>query len=332
MGRIGLGFTGESSRDLSVEQLIELGRDADAKGFESIWMTESYYYKDAITRLTALALNTRNVGLATGVVNPQTRSPPLIAMTMATLDEISHGRMILGIGASPRLWIFEKHLPMVQHMKVIRESVAIIRRLLAGEKLSYQGSVYTLENLRLGFDATRKKIPIYLAAVRPKMNQLAGEIADGVILTNGATPEYVKEAKKNVVKGAEKAGRDPSEIDISSFVLTSIANDRNQARDAVRRVIAYLAMSTGMDAVLEPSGLLEHKSIPKIREAGRRGDIQEAAKYVDDELVDALSATGTAEDCRKRVEEFRQAGADLPILVPMSYEMVSQAIASFGPK
>jgi 5,10-methylenetetrahydromethanopterin reductase len=332
MKRIGVGFTGESSRDLPIEKLIDLGRRADDKGFESIWLTESYYYNDAITRLTALALNTRNMRLATGVINPQTRSPALIAMTMATLDEISHGRTILGIGASPRLWIYEKHLHTPYPGKMIRESVEIIRKLLAGEKISYKSSLFQLENLRLGFDRKRKEMPIYLAAVRHKMNEIAGEIADGVILTNGATPEYAREAKKSIIAGAKKAGRDPAKIDIASFVLTSISDDRRKAIQMLRRVIAYMTVNPNMDVVLEPSGLLKHKSIPKIREAGRRGDIQEAAKYVDDELTDALAATGTPEDCERRVDELRRAGVDLPILVPMSYEMFLKAIATFSSK
>jgi len=330
--RTGVGFTGESSRDLPIEKLIELGRRADVEGFESVWLTESYYYNDAITRLTALALNTKNVRLATGVINPQTRSPPLIAMTMATLDEISYGRAILGIGASPRLWMYEKHLHTTHPGKMIREAVEIIRKLLAGEKVTYKGKLFQLENLRLGFDRKRKEMPIYLAAVRHKMNEIAGEIADGVILTNGATPEYAREAKKSIITGAKKAGRDPTKIDIASFVLTSISDDRKKAREMLRRVIAYMTINPNMDVVLEPSGLLNHKAIPKIREAGRRGDIEEAAKYVDDELTDAMAAAGTPKDCERRVDEFRQAGVDLPILVPMSYDMFLKAITTFSSK
>lgn len=332
MERTSIGFTGESSRDLSVERLIEVGREAEARGFESIWIAEDYYYKDAISRLTALALSTKSAKLTTGVINPQTRSPPLIAMTMGTLDEISGGRMILGIGASLRLWLYEKHLPQLNHIKVITESVDIIRRLLAGNKISYDGSTYKLENLRLGFAMKRREIPIYLGAVGPKMIQLAGEIADGVLLTAGTTPEYVRVVRDNLRRGAEKAHRDPTKIDIASLVITSISDDRDKAREIVKEEIAFLSTLSRMDVVLEPSGLLDNKSIPKIRQAGLKGDMKEAARHVDDELIDALAVAGSTRECRQGIEKLRRAGVTQPVLVPMSSEMFSETLSELSPK
>lgn len=330
MERMGIGFTGESTRTIPIKRLIELGKEAEARGFDTIWIAEDYYYKDAISRLAALALNTERVRLATGVINPQSRSPPLIAMTMGTLDEISNGRMVLGLGASLRMWLYEKHLPQVNHTKVMRESVDVIRQLLAGNKINYSGSVYTLQNLGLGFSAKRSKIPIYLGAVGPKMTQLAGEIADGVLLTAGATPEYVKVAVESLKEGAKKAGRDPSRIDVASLVITSLSEDRETAREMVKEEIAFLSTLSRMDVVLKPSGLLENKSIPKIRQAGLKGDMREAARYVDDELIDALSVAGSAEECRRGVEKLRKAGVTQPIPVPMTADMFSQVISAFG--
>lgn len=181
MDRLGIGFTGESSRKVTLEKMIEIGREAEMRNFESIWVAEDYYYRDAISRLTVLALNTKTVRLATGVINPESRSPPLIAMTIGTLDGISHGRMVLGLGASLRLWLYEKHRPQLKHLEVMRESVHVIRQLIAGEKVNFSGKILDYQNLSLGFNSERSKIPIYIAAMGPKMVQLAGEIGRGSI-------------------------------------------------------------------------------------------------------------------------------------------------------
>jgi 5,10-methylenetetrahydromethanopterin reductase len=304
---------------------------AEKHSFDSIWIPEDYYYRDVISRLSVLAYNTERIKLATGVINPATRSPPLIAMTMANIDEISKGRTILGLGPSVRLWLYEHHRGKINHITAIRECIEIVRDLLTSKKIRYEGKLFNLQNIQLGFKPYRKSIPIYLGVMGPKMLQLAGRIADGVLLTACATPEYVKYALENIKIGAEKAERDIKDINIAGYIVLSISEDYLEAIETVKHTVAYMIALPQFNPILKLSGLLDREEVEHIRKAAKSGDYHEAVKYVNEELIDAFSVSGSPKECKQKIRKFTDSGIKLPILLPQGEEKNYKiAINSFG--
>jgi 5,10-methylenetetrahydromethanopterin reductase len=312
MKRAGLAFNDE----ISLKEAARLTVLAEKRGFESIWVFEDYYYRDAISRMTYLATVSEKIKLATGVVNPHTRSPPLLAMSFITLDELSNNRSILGIGPSARLWLYEKHRPALKQLTYMKECVEIFRKLTSGEKVNYKGRYFDIQNVKLGLKPSRDHVPVYFGVMGPKMLQLAGKMADGVLLTAGATPEYVEWTLKQIKIGAEKSGRDPSEIDLASLIMISVVEDEDAEMETLRSKVAFLALLPQFDPILKLSGLDGLDDIDGIREAGRRGDIEGAAKLVPDELMEKMAIYGTKKECSRRLRAFEDAGVNLPVLVP----------------
>lgn len=317
--RVGLGLTGSSARFMSFQKMIECLKSAERNGYESVWIAEDYFYRDAVSTIAALAMGARKINYATAVINPYSRDPALLAMTAANLDYITDKRMILGLGSSLRLRMYEHHLGKVSHVKAMRECIEIIRGLLKGKKVTFRGEVFHIENVQLGIKPIREHIPIYIGAIGPKMLQLAGEIADGVLLTAGATKEYIEFAVRNVEIGAERAGR-RDEVDIASFVMISITHAHEAVKEEVKHQIAFLVTLPSMDQVLRLSGLAGRKEVKEIRRYGERGEIYKAAEYVSDDLVNALTVTGTAKNCVRKIEDLEKSGLKLPVLLPLGGE------------
>lgn len=316
--RIGFGVTRESSRLLSTRELIRHVVKAEEHGFESVWIAENYYYKNVFLTLALLASATDKIKLATGIINPYTRDPALIAMTFANLDEISKKRAIIGLGSSMKLRIYEHHFREIKPLAAMKECIEIIRELFTGKKVTYKGSVFQTENLQLGVKLLRESIPIYVGAMGPKMLQLAGEIADGVLLTAGATAEYVKFAVKNIEIGANRAGRKLKDVDVASYVMFSVSKDPEAAREMAKHEIALLITFPAMDRVLKASGLLRTEDVKIIRRFGHKGEMSKAAKHVSEDLINALAVCGKPEECLEKLEALRSSGVKLPIIVPMS--------------
>ena len=323
---LGLGLSDE----MSVDEAVKYVKMAEKNGFESVWMPEDYYYRDAVTMLSVLATATNNVKLATGVINPNTRSPPLIAMTTASLNEISNGRVILGLGPSMRLWLYELHRERINQVTAMKECIEIVRALLAGERIVYDGRLFKIHNVKLGLHNVGRNIPIYLGVMGPKMLHLTGQMADGVLLTACATPAYVKYAIENIKRGAESAGKDHSRVDVAGYIMISMSDDPEEAKEVVKKKIAYMVTLPQFNFILELSDLTDKASVARIREAGGKGRLDEAATYVDDELIDALSVTGTVSDCRKKLGRFIEAGITTPVLLPLGkFENYKTIIKSF---
>ena len=181
LSNLGLGFVG----DYTCNQIMDYSNLAEKKGYTSLWVSEDLSYRDAITSIAALTMSTQTIKLATGILPVYYRSPALTAMTLATLDELSKGRIICGIGNGTRRYIEKVGIPFRKPLATIREYIDILRRLWIGETLNYVGKIYTLTKVKLVFKPIQQSIPVYLAARRSEMLQLTGEVADGVILSDG---------------------------------------------------------------------------------------------------------------------------------------------------
>lgn len=333
--RVGLGFSGAPQ---AVKDKIGYAKIAEEKGFDSVWVAEDYFLRDAATTLGALAANTRRMKLGTAVLNPYTRNPVLLAMTIATLDELSGGRAILGIGTSDKRHMMQMGIEFRRPVAAVRESVEIVRRLLKGET-TYKGSVFNVEGVTLGtlpgfetwggeaFKPVRSTVPIYIAAIGPKMLQLGGEIADGVILPAGTSTHFVRYAAKNIRAGAARSRRDPREVVLAGFITSAASEESGPALDAARGLVALLSSfgtsslsREGNEEYLKP---FSKNELQPIRDAMMKKGLLEAAKEAPDEMVRNFAAVGTKKEVCEKLLDYEEAGLNLAIMFPVGPDVSS---------
>jgi F420-dependent oxidoreductase-like protein len=299
-------------------ELIECVRAADGSGYDSFWMPEAWE-RDAFTVLTELAVHTSRIHLATGITNVFSRSPALIAMSAATLDEISGGRFRLGLGTSGARVIEDFHgLEFSHPLTRLRETIQIIRLLLAGERVDFEGRCFHLSRFKLGFKPVRARIPIYVAALTPESLYQAGELADGWLPTHWPR-EHLRDGITRIRAGAESVGRDAAEIEIAPFVNIVISDDRMKARDRARLPLAYYIGGMGDYYHASLSRLGFTAEADQIRKLWQTGRPKQAIRAVTDEMVDRIAICGTVEQARARIDEVYSHGAGLP-LVPIPAE------------
>ena len=302
-----------SWRESSLANIIACARCAEESGVESVWMPEAWG-RDAFLALAAIAQVTDRVKLGTGIVNVYSRSPATLAMGAATLDELSKGRAILGLGSSGPGVVERWHgMRYERPLTRVRETVGIIRLALSGAQTDYQGSFFHVSDFKLAMDHTNRTIPIYLAALGPKMLRLAGEVADGVLLYL-CSPPLIPKAIEEARKGANEAGRSLENFDVAALLPAAVSENRSEARSVVARALAYYVggMGTYYRRLISESGFAAEAS--KISEAWQRGDRLSATTAVTDQIIDSFAVAGSPDDCRRRLGDFRRSGVVLPIL------------------
>ncbi len=299
-------------------ELIECVRAADACGYDSFWMPEAWE-RDAFTILTELALNTERIHLGTGIINVFSRSPALIAMSAATLDEISGGRFRLGLGTSGARVIEDLHgVGYSKPLTRLKEAIQIIRLLLAGQRVDFDGECFQLRRFKLGFKPMRADIPVYVAALTPKSLRQIGEIADGWLPTHWPRAR-LEDGIAEIRTGAEAVHRDPSRIEIAPFMNVIVSDDLTKARNQARLPLAYYAGGMGNYYHDALARLGFGAEVDRIRELWQAGRHKNAIAAVTDEMVDAIAICGTLESCRARLDEMCGFGATMP-LVPVPAE------------
>lgn len=315
MARLGVSFSGTDR----ICDIVANSKLAEQVGFEVVWWGEDFFLRDGISPLASIAVNTTRAKLGTGILSPYVHHPATIATTIATLDEVSNGRMILGLGAGVAHWI--KHqmgIDQPRPVLAMRECIQIFNRLIKSETVTFEGEVFKCRGVKLGFDSPRKVIPVYLAATGPRMLELAGEIADGVIPAGaGASPNFTKSCVDRVAIGARKSGRKISDIDIHQFVISSVSDNSENAKDGVREFLAWMiGTGTFTDEVLQLDDFGRDQVQPIIDRV-LEGDIKGASRHVSDEMVDTFAAAGSPRQFRDRIREYYQAGANCVVLIPM---------------
>jgi 5,10-methylenetetrahydromethanopterin reductase len=305
--RIGLELAGEPS----VHEMISIARVAEDLGYDSVWLTETRFTRDAVTTAAAIAASTSRLRVGTAVVNPYTRSAVLTAVTAATLDELAAGRFVLGIGPGSPTVLARQGIEFVRPLTRLRESVSTIRALLRGETANSVGQTISINGAALEFAPLRPNIPIYLGVTGPRALELAGEIADGVILNSFVSTAYTRSAVQRIRASAQRAGRDSEDIEIAQSIVVSLSGDARRARDEVRPIIAiYLSQFPNIAA---QSGIAP-TVLESIRTFMAEGGPRLAASAITDGIVDALTISGTAETCRRQIAKRRACGVDLPIV------------------
>jgi len=328
VGYWGLGLTGE--------QQLALVREAESAGYDSVWAAEAYG-SDAATVLAWLAGQTERIKIGSSIFQIPGRSPAMTAMTAATLDNISNGRMLLGIGASgPQVaegWHGQRFAPQLQRT---REYVAIVRKALARERLEFEGEVFTLplpdgpgKPLKLTIAPVQEKIPIYIAAVGPKNTALTGEIAEGW-MPFFLSPEHLSDSRKLLEEGAARAGRKIDEsFDIAPNVNLCIDEDLDRARDAVRPLLALYAGGMGSreknfyNALMRRYGF--EKEADTVQDLYLSGKKDEAAASLPVELIDQVALVGPKERIRERLAVYRDQGVGTLITTPLAFDFESRS-------
>ncbi len=322
MARFGVRF--DNNAKFTTGDYSALASLAESRGYEAVWMPEGGGGYDVVSQLTAMAGNTQNIGLATGILPIFSRTPLAIAMAAAGLSAVSNGRFILGLGTGHRPSVEGRDgVPFKNPMARLRETIQIAKGLLAGESVSHQGRVFSLNNASLGAATPSVKVPIYIAALGPRMLELAGELADGVLL-NWTAADYLQQAIDHIGRGAAKAGRDPSEIVIGGYVRVAVVDDVESARHDLQGQIAGYANIQYYRTFFEQTGFKNEMAAAQT--AMERGDPATAARAITPEMQDQIAVVGSREHCQNELEKRRSLGLELPVIAPFP---VGDAMTSY---
>ena len=310
---IQIGFAGSPSERADIIKRVQIAEDL---GVESAWVAEAWG-RDAFSMLTHLAVTTKKIQLGTAIVNVFSRTPAVLAMTFGTLDELSGGRAIIGLGSSGANVVEHWHgVPFEKPATRLREYIEIIDMIMRQEKLNYGGKVFKLERgFTMQFPTVREHIPTYIASITPKSMEQTGEIADGWI------PIYWPKDKiasgiDTLLVGAKKAGKTRADLTVAPAIVMQItdAGSEEKIRDAARGPIAFYVgrMGSYYYEMLERHGFEEE--VAKIKEGWAARDPKAAAAGVSDRMLDQTAVVGPIERCKEELDERRSFGVDLPLI------------------
>jgi F420-dependent oxidoreductase-like protein len=318
---------------LKAEEQIDIVKEAEAAGFHSVWAAEAYG-SDTATILAWLAAQTETIKLGSAIFQMPGRTPAMTAMTAATLDQLSNGRMIVGIGSSgPQVAEGWHGQPFARQLQRTREYVEILRKALARERLEHDGEIYTLpipdgpgKALKLTIGPVQDRVPVYIAAIGPKNTQLTGEIADGWIPTF-FSPENVAEFRGLLEEGAARAGSGKAiddSFDIAPMINLCIDEDIDKARDSVRHILALYVGGMGSrdknfyNALVRRYGFED--AADEVQNLYLDGKKDEAAAALPAELIDQTALVGPKERVAERLAVYRDAGVGTLLLSPMAFD------------
>jgi 5,10-methylenetetrahydromethanopterin reductase len=310
--RLGLGWLG----DVPARQFAAVARRAEERGFTSIWLAETRFTRDAVVASAAVAMSTETIQIGTAAVNVFTRGAALTAITFAHLDELAGGRMVLGVGPGSPLVLAAQGYGFERPVTRLREFVAGVRATWRGEP--FRGRYVQVDGAHVEWTPRRPTIPVHLAVTGPRAVELAGEVGDGVVLNAFTSTSYTRRAVDRLAAGAARAGRTLGGYPVGGAVVVALDDERGRGRDAVRPVVAtYL---TGFPNIARESGVPDAE-LERYRRARQSGGLAAAAALVPDGVVDALSATGSPADCRRRLREYRDAGLTEPVVFTVPHQL-----------
>ncbi len=309
MDRIGVAFAGGG---MSPPEVVDCVKLAEELGYESAWVAEGHG-GDQFSILTACALATSRIQLGTSISSVFVRSAPTIAMAAACVDHYSGGRFILGLGSSHKVQVEPEHgLEFSGAIPRVRDTVEIVRLLLSDGVLeNYRGEAINIDTFDLHFPVFRAEMPIYLAAVFPKMLEIAGEISQGILLT-WCTPEHARTAAQHVAIGAQRAGVNADDVEVATLVGVAAPGADD---GGMRRVAAtYAGRFPRYRRLMSEAGFADE--VEMVRRAWRQGNVAEAEGLVPEGLIDRMSLPSDPVARKERLAEYREAGITLPIIAP----------------
>ena len=312
---VGLGLAGRGE----LREAVEYARRAQVAGLDSVWFHESYFERDAVTYATAVAADVPRVRIALGALNPSTRHPVLLAMTVSALDDLAPSRVILALGSALPLRLMQMGIPYDPEgaTRKVESAILDLRRLWAGERLATAEGLPDLEPM---FPPPHR-VPIWVAGYRRGFHELAGRVADGFLARPAESLPAFEVGVRRIRAAEKRAGRPEGEVELGGYLLALADSSRRAALDRAKRepFVIYM-LSVQSEPAMVRAGL-----DPSIRQAifsrWREEDYTGAARIIPDELVDAFLLCGTREEIAQRADQFRQAGMGLPILQPVLQEL-----------
>jgi alkanesulfonate monooxygenase SsuD/methylene tetrahydromethanopterin reductase-like flavin-dependent oxidoreductase (luciferase family) len=296
-----------------VPEIVDLSPLMEQAGFGAFWKGESNH-TDPLVFCCAIAARTRKLKVGTGIYHIYGRSAVTMGIQAATLQDMSGGRFLLGLGVANKTIAGWHGGTFDRPLRRIREYMEIVRKTAAGEKVEYKGEIYnTGQRFQLSWRPEHPTFPIYIAGLGPKMTRLAGEIADGVVI-NMATPAKVREIAGRVREGAAAAGRDPGKLEIIAKVWVSLNPRREAARSNLRQLLTFYNIADHYKEMLISSGF--EPEVTAVQEAFRKGGFKAAREQMSDEYMDRLPAIpGTSiGEIKERLKPFEEAGVTRLIL------------------
>ncbi len=299
--------------DLDMVDLLRYAREAEALDYDGFWLTEESG-KEAFAVLAALALQTQRIGLGTSILSFYTRTPTLLAMGASTIHRLSGGRFALGLGTGGQGFLERGHgIRMERPLRRARETVEIVRGLLREQRFSYEGEWFRPREFRLREGPIDGPLPIYLSALNPKMVGVAACVADGLI-GNWLTEESLHEIQGIVGQSAPTAGRDPTQFQVLTLLMTCPDPDDPAAVDAMRRGVAFYCAAQSYHHVAAISGY--GAEVKRVYDLWATGDFAGATRLVSDAMIEKLTLTGSRAACQAKLRWMLDAGV-YPLVYPI---------------
>ena len=297
---------------------LDIVKYAEEKGFDSVWQAESRLVRDAIVPMAAYAAVTEKIKVGSGVINNWTRNIGLLASTFLTLDDLAPGRIICGIGAWWDPLAKNVGIDRKKPMKAMEETILVLRRLLNMENVTFDGEFIHVNNIELDVVHGRREprhVPLYIGATGGKMTELTGRIADGMVMNYCVPVEYNDHVIEQLEKGLKQSGRKLEDFDRPQLVVCSVDEDHDKAIDSTRELLCqYLAQQPH---IAQASGVSMEivEDIQKILGwPATHEQIQAAKHLVPDDLIHRITASGTPDEARAKVQEYIDHGCTCPIL------------------
>jgi 5,10-methylenetetrahydromethanopterin reductase len=316
-------------------ELLSAVQAAEKAGAVSLWFAQHMGYRDAFISAAAAATCTRSSRLALTAISPYLCPPLPTAMSLASLAEIAPGRVVFSAAVGYILNLAQSGITPDKPIRVMREYVDAVRRLLKGEKVRMDGAIFSLDGAHMTFQHN-VSIPVYIASTGPQMLRLAGEIGDGVVLSAGLTLAMTRQCLQHAQEGAQRAQRDFPRVGRCGFIIMIASDDEKGARAALIRKVGYLFRSKGHAANIASSGLpIDHAAV---MEAFARHDFDGAIAMLPEETADAFGVAGTPRQCREKLEAYLATGVDEPVIPitgtpreqQLTFEILSQVSADRG--
>ncbi len=302
---------------LSIDQIIDCSRILSRFNVDSIWIPETWGM-DCCSTLAIVSQIATKPKIGTSVMNIYSRSPSLVAMTAATLDTVSNGRLILGLGSSSKAIVENWHgMEFAEPLSRMKEYVKIIQKVLSGQKVDYDGKFFHLKDFTILINPRRKNIPIYLAAINKKMIDLTWDVADGVIF-------YLQpiDVLRKIISSMQKKRK----IDVACQIITCVSENKSLAAERAKKTIAfYVSVGKIYRDYLSKNGF--EKETTKIFDEYKKSGLQNVHNFVSDDMLNALAIFGNPNEISKNVKKFIDAGVNLPIL---QFNPVGDTMSSFN--
>lgn len=309
---------------LAPEQIPPAARAAEALGFSTTWLTEDYFFTGGISAAAAVLASTESMRAGLGIVSAMTRHPALLAMEIATLDRMFPGRVLPAVGLGMPKWMVQMGLNPPSSLDAVRSCVSALRDLLAGGELTTDDGPFKFDRIKLEHPISGEVPPILMGVSGPQMLRLAGEVADGVLISVMAGVDYLNWARERIAEGAARVDADPNTRGMTVYSFMSVCDDGEASRAAVRHRLAFYLAGRPDGPVVRAYGITEE--LTKLAADGP----ERVERDMPDQWVEDLAIAGTPAECAAKIERLFDAGATEVGLLPAPASEATSIIEMAG--